>query len=300
DASLSHLADRLAELMVQAGDVGSDLARLAPAHDPGSVDLTRARLDEISKLVRKYGADPAAPSEEDSILGYLARARLRIAELEAVEDQIEDAEREAGQARSDAEIAARSLSELRASAQPALDGTIEKLLGRLAMEGARFETKIEPRELYEGGLEAVDFLVAANPGDDPRPIAKVASGGELSRIALALHLVTSTTGAATVVFDEVDAGVGGRAAQSVGRALADLARTTGAQVIVVTHLPQVAAFAHAHYRVVKSARGATVDRVDGSDRVEELSRMLAGLPESDRAREHAEELLVMASEMTPT
>jgi DNA repair protein RecN (Recombination protein N) len=150
----------------------------------------------------------------------------------------------------------------------------------------------------------VEFRVAANPGENPRPIAKVASGGELSRIALALHLLTSQDrgsegSARTMVFDEVDAGVGGRAAQSVGRALADLARVSGAQVLLVTHLPQVAAFAGSHYRVLKESTderaSALVARVEGAERLDELSRMLAGMPESRRAREHAKELLETAS-----
>ena len=122
---------------------------------------------------------------------------------------------------------------------------------------------------------------------------------ELSRISLALHLVARDELASTMIFDEVDAGVGGTAAQAVGRALAELARSASAQVIVVTHLPQVAAFADAHYRVSKSADGgrskATVVRVEGRARVQELSRMMAGFPESERAREHARELLELAA-----
>jgi DNA repair protein RecN (Recombination protein N) len=127
---------------------------------------------------------------------------------------------------------------------------------------------------------------------------KVASGGELARIALALHLVTVSTAAPTTVFDEVDAGLGGEAAQSVGRALAGLATRSHSQVLVVTHLPQVAAFAAHHVRVVKTAKSgraaATVEPVAGEDRVVELSRMLAGMPRSERAREHALELLELA------
>ena len=158
--------------------------------------------------------------------------------------------------------------------------------------------------MFEGGTESVEFRVAANPGEMARPVAKVASGGELSRIALALHLLTSREGetegsARTMIFDEVDAGVAGLAAQSVGRALADLARATGAQVLLVTHLPQVAAFADYHYRVLKESADARsialVARVEGAERVDELSRMLAGMPESQRAREHAKELLETAS-----
>jgi DNA repair protein RecN (Recombination protein N) len=181
---------------------------------------------------------------------------------------------------------------------------MEDMLAGLALEGARFEVVLTDRDLFEGGAESVEFRVAANPGENPRPIAKVASGGELSRIALALHLLTSqdrgTEGSArTMVFDEVDAGVGGRAAQSVGRALADLARASGAQVLLVTHLPQVAAFAGSHYRVLKESAderaSALVTRVEGAERLDELSRMLAGMPESRRAREHAKELLETAS-----
>jgi DNA repair protein RecN (Recombination protein N) len=172
-------------------------------------------------------------------------------------------------------------------------------LEELALAGARFEVVLEPTDLYEGGTERVSFLVSANPGEAPRPISKVASGGELSRISLALHLLVSDAAASTMVFDEVDAGVGGQAARSVGRALSKLGQRTAAQVLVVTHLPQVAAFADAHYRVSKAVGGertrATVERVEGEERIAELSRMLAGLPESERAREHAQELLDMAA-----
>lgn len=141
----------------------------------------------------------------------------------------------------------------------------------------------------------MSFELAANSGEALKPLSKVASGGELSRIALALHLVVRRRGAPTMIFDEVDAGVGGKAALAVGRALAELARSSGAQVLMVTHLPQVAAFAETHYRVASSPEGAVVARVEASERVAELSRMLAGLPESERAQEHAQELLAMAS-----
>jgi DNA repair protein RecN (Recombination protein N) len=163
---------------------------------------------------------------------------------------------------------------------------------------------LEQRPLYEGGAEAVELRVAANPGEPIRPVARVASGGELSRISLALHLTTTTEPATTMIFDEVDAGVGGRAARAVGRALAELTRAHGGQAVVVTHLPQVAAEADVHLRVVKETRrgrtGATVERLEGEARVEELSRMLAGLPESERARGHAQELLTMAARAGPS
>jgi DNA repair protein RecN (Recombination protein N) len=162
-----------------------------------------------------------------------------------------------------------------------------------------FHIALEPCELGEGGGESVAYLVAFNPGDPPRPIRKVASGGELSRLALALNLAGAHGDATTLVFDEVDAGVGGEAARSVGAALAELAERTGRQVMVVTHLPQVAAFADAQYRieklVVDGRAAASVTRVEGAERIAELSRMLAGLPGSERARGHAEELLEHAA-----
>jgi DNA repair protein RecN (Recombination protein N) len=176
---------------------------------------------------------------------------------------------------------------------------VEARLADLALEGARFVVHLESTDVGEHGREAVEFRVAANPGEPPKSLKRVASGGELSRISLALHLAARAELAATMVFDEVDAGVGGAAAQAVGRSLAELARSAGAQVVVVTHLPQVAAFADVHYRVLKSEdRGrstATVARVDGGARIQELSRMMAGLPESERAREHAKELLELAA-----
>jgi DNA repair protein RecN (Recombination protein N) len=142
-------------------------------------------------------------------------------------------------------------------------------------------------------------VVSFNPGEEPRPLRKVASGGELSRLRLALALVGSHGSALTMVFDEVDAGVGGSAARDVGAALAELGESGVRQVMVVTHLPQVAAFAGAQYRVTKSTVGgrttASIERVEGEERVAELSRMLAGMPGSDRARGHAEELLEHAS-----
>jgi DNA repair protein RecN (Recombination protein N) len=165
--------------------------------------------------------------------------------------------------------------------------------------GTTFRVKIDPAELTEAGGEHVEYVAAFNPGDGPRSIRKAASGGELSRLALALNLAGAHGDARTFVFDEVDAGVGGEAARSVGAALAELAESTGAQVMVVTHLPQVAAFADAQYRIEKLTVGgraaASVTRVEGPERIAELSRMLAGLPGSDSARDHAEELLELAA-----
>jgi DNA repair protein RecN (Recombination protein N) len=213
---------------------------------------------------------------------------------------VERATREAeGQERLASDLASE-LSGLRQEAAPRLADEVGALLGELAMGGTRFEVKLSAAELYEGGAETVEMRVAA-PGQTFRPISKVASGGELSRIALALRLVSGAVRgfASTTVFDEVDAGVGGEAARAVGLRLADLARGEGTQVLVVTHLPQVAAFADAHYRIEKRVDGgstrAVVRMLDEEGRVGEVSRMLAGLPDSERAREHALELLEIAA-----
>ena len=294
DPELADIAQRLEQTQVEVSDAASDLARRVTTPDPAALDATRDRLGQLIRLKRKYGDSVA------EVLRYLEAARARRDELTSADEDVERWASEAATHEAAADEAATRLSSLRRNAAARLAGRVETALEGLALGGARFQVDLEPRELYEGGLESVTFAVAANPGETPRPISKVASGGELSRIALALHLVAGTAGATTMIFDEVDAGVGGLAAQSVGRSLAELARTSGQQVVVVTHLPQVAAFADAHFRVIKSAADerahAHLERVAGEERVAELSRMLAGLPASERAQEHAQELLDLAAE----
>jgi DNA repair protein RecN (Recombination protein N) len=308
DPALREVAGRLEAASLDISDITGDLTRSIVAPDPQALEETRARLDVIGRMVRKYGDGPliedktAAP--EARVLGYVARARARADELVNAESSLGSLRGEYEDLVARADRLARDLGARRREASPRLEQAVEETLGDLALEGARFGVALTKRDLFEGGAESVELRVAANPGENARPIAKVASGGELSRIALALHLLTSkdrgTEGSArTMVFDEIDSGVGGRAAQSVGRALADLARVSGAQVLIVTHLPQVAAFAGSHYRVLKESADeracALVARVEGAERLDELSRMLAGMPESRRAREHAKELLETAS-----
>ena len=292
DDRFATASQRLTSLAVEAADVAEELRAADVSPDPQALTDTRARLDQLAKLRRKYG------DEEAEIVRYLERARSRTAELEAADTDVERWEATARHARDAAAAAAAELSAMRSRAAEGLEDAVVTSLEDLALAGARFEVELTPRDLYEGGCEAVSFNVALNSGEDLRPIGKVASGGELSRLALALHLLTAAPDVPTMVFDEVDAGVGGRAARSVGEKLSSLAETTGAQVLLVTHLPQVAAFAHQHLSVEKSEAGgrtsAVVRPVTGRERVEELSRMLAGMPESGRAREHALELLELA------
>ena len=293
DPALKELATRLEAASIEVADVGQELAGRVVEPDPKALAQARERLDVLGRLRRKYGVD-----DEAALIARLDAARSRLASLEMAGTSLaqlaETANAELARAQ---ELAAR-LSELRKEAASKLGKDATAAAERLAMPGSRVEVVLTPQDLYEGGTETVELQLAAT-GEKGRPIAKIASGGELSRISLALYLlVRGGSGASTMIFDEVDAGVGGEAARAVGEALADLARD-GAQVLVVTHLPQVAAFAAAHFQVVKEEAGgrvrATVRWVEGDDRVEELSRMLSGMPDSERAREHAQELLELAA-----
>jgi DNA repair protein RecN (Recombination protein N) len=297
DPGIPELAARLQAAALEIGDVAGELVRRSVTPDPDALEAVQGRLSVLARLKRKYGYD------ETRVLEYLERCRKRREELGALDSDIERFEREASAHRGRALELATRLSEFRSRAAEVLEAEMAELLADLALAGARFSVALPGRALYEGGLETVEMRVAPNEGEAVRPVSKVASGGELSRIALALNLLTGSAAPRTMVFDEVDAGVGGKAAQSIGRALSGLARKSGAQVLVVTHLPQVAAFADHHYRVTKSAhRGrasADVEAVAGDDRIAELSRMLAGLPRSERAREHAQELLELAAKSAP-
>jgi DNA repair protein RecN (Recombination protein N) len=286
------LVDRLSSVAVEVADIVEELSRTHVQADPSALAAARERLALLSRLIRKYGVS------EEEVLAFLDTAQRRVSELEGSSHDEATLTSEIASLEDIARRKAEALSKLRNEAARSLEGRIEGVLKDLSLGDARFEVALTPTDLYQGGLESVGFLIAANLGESPKPIGKVASGGELSRIALALRLLTSTGTATTLVFDEVDAGVGGEAARSVGRLLAELGERENTQVLVVTHLPQVAAFADHQYRVLKrtaEARTASlVEPVTGEARVEELSRMLAGLPESERAREHAQELLELA------
>jgi len=297
DHSAAEPARRLETARLEIADVAMELRGGMVTPDPTALQQARERLDEIARIQRKYGDD------EGSIFSYLERARARVAALESEENEATDSGARAERLRSEAVASATELGALRAAAVPAIEKEVVRWLNELALPGARFQVHLAPRDLYEGGLEDVTFLVSTNPGEDPKPVSKVASGGELARIALALQLAggmqSTTDRPAAMVFDEVDAGVGGEAARSVGRSLAGLARARHIQVIVVTHLPQVAAFADHHLKVVKETSSgrsrALVKVLAGEERVQELSRMLAGMPESGLARDHARELLDIAA-----
>jgi DNA repair protein RecN (Recombination protein N) len=292
DPALSPLVERIRVVGIEVSDIAEELHRGSVRSDPVTLAATRDRLASIARLLRKYGEGEA------EVLAYLDNARSRSRDLDDPGLAMQRLEREIAIAEERAEKLASQLSKKRKTAAVRMEPAVEEALKDLALTDATFVVRLDPCELGAGGRETVTFMVSANVGQAPAPLTKVASGGELSRIALALKTLASGDVPGTLVFDEVDAGVGGAAARAVGRYLAELGKRPGAQVLVVTHLPQVAAFAEHQYRVTKSSADSSttsvVQAIEGDDRVEELSRMLAGLPESERAREHAQELLELA------
>ena len=301
DPAVAALADRVADLSYQLADVGSDLASYAASvdTDPRRLSTVQDRRAVLADLGRRYG--PGV----DQILAWAEESANRAGLLESADDRIEALSAERISLQEATRTLADQLSEARREAAGRLAERVSNELKALAMPHASLQVRVSSAEVADDGdglgpdgADDVELLLAANPGAPPRPLARSASGGELSRVMLALEVVLADTSrVATFVFDEVDAGVGGKAAVEVGRRLATLSRS--AQVIVVTHLPQVAAFADRHYRVLKSDDGSVttsgVNALDDNGRVAELSRMLAGQEESATAQAHARELLDAAA-----
>ncbi|SEG58719.1 DNA replication and repair protein RecN [Actinacidiphila yanglinensis] len=318
DPVLADLAVRLGEIGILAGDVAGELAGYADNldADPLRLAVVEERRSVLAHLVRKYGADPAdAGSGEgiDAVLAWAERGAIRLTELDGDDDRITELTAERDGLRTELGELAQHLTDARTGAAERFAAAVTAELAELAMPHARVTVAIRQtdaadpatgievggRAVYFGptGADDVELQLAPHPGAPARPIAKGASGGELSRVMLAVEVVfAGSDPVPTYLFDEVDAGVGGKAAVEVGRRLARLART--AQVVVVTHLPQVAAFADRQLLVEKTNDGSVtrsgVSVLEGEDRVRELSRMLAGLEDSELGRAHAEELLAAA------
>jgi DNA repair protein RecN (Recombination protein N) len=264
---------------------------------PGRLDEIESRLATIERLKRKYGASV------EEVLAFGARCREDLRALGSPEERERELEAQRSRAAAEYLAAARALSSRRRTAAQKLEKRVEAELGLLAMEKTRFRVAFIPAEPPEGedttgwterGLETAEFLLSPNPGEELRPLARIASGGELSRILLALKSVASLDAAGhTMVFDEVDAGIGGRVAEVVGRKLRTIAERH--QVLCVTHLPQIASLADHHFVVrKKTERSRTwteVEKVDGPERVEEVARMLGGETITDTARRHAREMV---------
>ncbi len=275
-----------------SSDAGRELASYAAGveHDPARLEAIRARLDVLGKLRRKYGTTLADVIETQTVLA------AELAELDSSKIELADLERQIADQRTAFEVEAKKLTRLRSGAARALSKAVQDLLPRLGLEGATFQILLEGfAEPRASGGESIEFRASLNPGFEPRPLARIASGGELSRVMLALNSVLAEVDPVpTLIFDEVDAGVGGVVATSVAAQLAEVA--TRRQVFVITHLAQVASVAAAHLRVQKSAEhgvaSSELELLVGDSRVDEIARMLGGDPESSASRAHAKELLL--------
>jgi len=295
DAGLDAIAARVAALAVDLGDVGSELRDYAEGleGDPAALLAIEERLEAIDRLQRKHGGSV------ESVLAHAERCREEIARLEGAEVRGAEAEAAlAAAAELRAELGER-LSAGRAAAAAPLEERVAAELEGLAMAGARLEVVLEPYPdgFGSSGCETVELRVAPNPGIEPAPLRDAASGGELSRVMLALSGLGPAASAGTLVFDEIDAGIGGGTARAVGERLRALGRDR--QVLCITHLPQVASLADTHFRLEKDVAGekaiATVTRLDGEGVVAEISRMLGGeRADGDAATRHARELLAAA------
>ncbi len=257
--------------------------------DPEALNLAELRLAAVQAAARKFRLRP------EDIPDHLASARAQLAELGAAAD-LEALARKVAEAESAYQKSARMLSSQRAAAAEKLGTAVSAAMQQLSMQGGRFEAGLTPRAAAAHGVEDIEFRVSPHAGQSVKPLAKTASGGELSRIGLALQTVLSgTSGAPTLLFDEVDSGIGGSVAEIVGRMLEALGGNR--QVLCVTHLPQVAARAGRHYRVSKeNQEGRAVSSVNvlsHAERVEEIARMLGGVKLTDATRTHAEEMLAV-------
>jgi DNA repair protein RecN (Recombination protein N) len=289
DPAAGELAERAFELSAAATELAVEVRsyRERLELDPARLDEVRERIAALDALQRKYGTG------EEEVLAFLARAAENLDALAGVEQARERAALEVSERVERVTALATAVSDGRDRAMPELTTALQEELAELGMEGATIEVTLVPNaELLSTGAEHAEFVFSG--GSQPaQPLAKVASGGELSRTMLACRSVlVDLDDVPTLIFDEVDAGIGGRAGVAVGRRLANLA--LGRQVVVVTHLPQIASFADRHIRVRKDGGTASVEVLDDADRVQELSRMLAGLPDSDAAAAHAAELLTEA------
>jgi DNA repair protein RecN (Recombination protein N) len=282
--------------MLESGEAQLREAAYSLRHYADRVELDPARLREVEqRLEAVHGTARKLRVKPEALPELLISLRQRLADLEMTADLEALARQEQG-ARSRYDTLASRLSSERAKAATKLSREVNAAMKELAMSGGRFE--VELRSLLPDGSvagnELVEFLVSTNPGTEPRPLAKVASGGELSRISLAIQVITSRAAAVpTLIFDEVDAGIGGAVAEVVGRKLRALGEER--QVLCVTHLPQVAAQAREQWSVAKaSERGGARSRVavlDQNSRIEEIARMLGGVAITATTRKHAAEML---------
>jgi DNA repair protein RecN (Recombination protein N) len=298
DPRLAELADRVAELSYLLADLATDLAAYSASvdSDPLRLASVQERRAALSGLTRKYG------SSINEVLAWAKDAAAQLADLEGTDDRVEQLAAEREQLIESLRTLGAELTEARAEAAGRLSERVTAEIADLAMPQARVTVTVRPRGESSSGVEHlgpdggddVEFTLAANPGAQPRPLAKAASGGELSRVMLALEVVLAdTTDIPTFVFDEVDAGIGGAVADVVGRRLRGLAERF--QVMCITHLPQIAAYGSSHFRISKTVRRertiTELARLDGPGREQELARMISGSELSAAVMASAREML---------
>ncbi|QPK84147.1 DNA repair protein RecN [Corynebacterium qintianiae] len=302
DAALKELGARLAEVAAVLSDVSGELGSYAAdlPDDADELEKMLQRQQELKALTRKYAPDASG------VIAWRAKAAKRLSKIDTSAEAIEELRKRVVELEKEMATHANALTKARMAAAGELGAKVTAELHGLAMPKARLSVDVSAHDYTKDGADAVELKLAPNSSMEPQPLATSASGGELSRVMLALEVILSgSTSGATLVFDEVDAGVGGRAAVEIGRRLARLA--TNNQVIVVTHLPQVAAYADTHLHVAKNVGEDNVSsgvvKLEGDERVAELARMLAGMDDSDTGRAHAAELLERArrdvAEMRP-
>ncbi len=294
DETLDALAERAGALVLELDDLASELRSYLDGieAEPGRLEAVEERLAALDRLQRKHGGSIEA------VLEHAEHCRAEITRLENAGEVAEELQARLGEAEARRAKLAKKLSTTRGKSADQLEKRVVEELGQLAMEGASLEVSLEPHPDVFGpnGAESVEMLVATNPGMPVSPLGEAASGGELSRMMLALSGLGPVAGTPTLVFDEIDAGIGGATARAVGTRLRDLGSTR--QVLCITHLPQVASQAERHFRITKRiADGATqaeVDAVDGDELIAEIVRMLGGKRGDAAAEGHARELLAAA------
>ena len=294
DPGLDVLSARLGALAIELGDVAGELRAYLDGleADPGRLAAVEERLDALDRLQRKHGGSVEA------VLAHAERCRAEIGRLENAGERGAEVEAALAEAVARRAKLGEKLGRARAEAAAPLEREVAEELERLAMPGARLEVVLEPHPegFGPGGGETVELRLAPNPGLEPAPLRDATSGGELSRVMLALSGLGGAAGAGTLVFDEIDAGVGGKTARSVGERLRALGEDR--QVLCITHLPQVASLAETHFTLEKDVSGerasARVRRLDGEGVVEEIRRMLGGERSDEAATQHARELLAAA------
>lgn len=291
DSSMGKRAQLLEGLLFQMEDAALELREYAGtvSSDPVRLDVVSDRLAELERLKKKYGPKLA------DVISHGEKVSAELESIGGSEGQKEKIEAELALKMEEAQEMALNLSKERKAAAARLTIEIADELQDLGLTGATLEVNFTPlKDMAECGLEQAEFFLSTNPGEKPRPMAKIASGGELSRIMLALkRRILSGVRVPSLIFDEVDAGIGGGTAEVVGRKLKDVSKNS--QVICITHLPQIAALGDHHYKVAKSVKeGRTftsINLLGSNDRVEEVARMLGGVEITDKTKEHAMEML---------